>query len=190
MGEKNEKTPVYKKWWFWTIIILLVAAAGGVGMANKSGNNALNSQSSQTSQASNTTPGNPQNNNAVKPGENFEFDGLTLNVSPNYSFTTLNNEFSEDNGKTIVVLPITITNNSDEPKNLNLYSYRCYGAEGVELKMVSSYFMDDSADYAGKLQPGASYTKNLYLIYDGNGTYKIDFGYFSVDKSLSIEISK
>ena len=35
--------------------------------------------------------------------------------------------------------------------------------------------VDDTVDYAGDLRSGASYTKYLYFLYDGNGTYAIEF---------------
>lgn len=188
MGEKSDKTPVYKKWWFWMVIVLVLAGIGGASMSNKGGDNTNNnSQNSQTQTASNNTT---KNDKDVKPGENFAFDGLTLNVSPDYSFTVIDNQFSEQNGQPVVALPITVTNDSSEAKSLNMYSYKCYGTQGVELENPSAYFQAEASDFAGNLQPGASYTKNLYFMYDGNGTYKIEFGLIKTEKSLSIDINK
>lgn len=164
-------------------IISVFGIAGAVGM-NKDKSKDSDAQNNTTTQTT------PSKSNAVAVGTNFSFDKLTLNVSPNYSFKTIDNIYSENNGKTVVALPITITNNDDKAKSLNMYSYKVYGAGGVELEKPSSYFMDDSSDFAGNLQPGVSYTKNLYFLYDGNGTYKIEFGYYNIEAIVSINITK
>lgn len=184
MGKNsNDKTPVYKKWWFWVIIVICLAGIGGASTMKKDEQN-NNGQSASSSNSS------VKKDNSYAPGEEFSFDSLTLKISPEYSFSTIDNMFSDDNGKTVVVIPVTVTNNSDSAKSLNMYSYKGYGTEGVELSKPSAYFMDESVDFAGDLQPGSSYTRNMYFLYDGNGTYKIEFGYYKTEASVSINIEK
>lgn len=177
--KKNKETAIYKKWWFWVILVLITAGIGGGANVAKNNNENTNAPSSTSNKGNNYAP-----------GEEFMFDGLALNLSPSYSFAVIDNMFSEDNGKTVVVIPTTIKNNSSEAKSLNMYSYKGYGVNGVELTKPSAYFMDDSVDFGGNLQPGASYTKNLYFLYDGNGEYKIEFGYYKTEASVTINISK
>lgn len=184
---KNSSTsnPFYKKWQFWVILIILIgiAGAGGGAMNNKNNNGTQNNSESST-QAKN------DNNNYYSVDEDFSFNGLKLNISGTYSFTTLNNEFSEHNGKTVVVLPISVTNQSKENTKLNMYSYKIFGAQGVELDKIAAYFSDDAIDFAGELQPGASYTKNFYFLYDGDADYTIQFGFFGAEAIVKVPISR
>lgn len=184
---KNSEPTFYKQWWFWTIIVAVIVGAIVIVKVTVF-NNAVNNMVSSGIDAINTAIN--KNTSAYTPGEEFVFDELSLKISPDYSFTKIDNSFSDDNGKTVVVVPITIKNNGSEAKNLNIYSYKGYGAEGVELSKPSAYFMDDAADFGGKLQPGSSYTKNLYFIYDGDGNYKIEFGYLTAEATVSINIVK
>lgn len=178
---KTSKKPIWQDWRLWVGAVVAIAIIGGIAGANGNGGQQGNSGDTST---------NADNGNNFKPGEEFAFDDLTLKVSPNYSFDIIDNEFSDDNGKTVVAIPITVTNNSNEAKTLNMYSYKGYGKEGVELSNPSAYFMEKSVDFGGNLQPGKSYTKNLYFIYDGDSTYKIEFGFYKTEASVSIDIVK
>lgn len=173
--------PVYKKWYFWVIIVIAIFIVIGICGGSKDEGETNQSESVKVDS------GNKKQHNL---GEAFTFSGVELTISPKYSITTLSNEFSEDNGKSVVVLPTTVKNVSEEPTTLNMFSYKIYGPQGTETKTVSSYFQEESVDFGGNLQPNASYTKNLYFLYDGDGTYKIDFGVYSVDATVSIDIAK
>jgi hypothetical protein len=50
--------------------------------------------------------------------------------------------------------------------------------------------MDDAVDFGGDLRPGAQYTKNIYVEYDGDGEYVIDFGFWGVDASVSFSVAR
>ena len=187
MSNKEAKQNNQKKWGVWVIAILIVCVIGGIGLAGKKDDTA-----NQTSAPDQSAPATNKTNTdkTHTTGENFDFDGLVLNLSDNYSFATISNQFSDLNGKTAISIPITVTNNSSESKGLNMYSYKGYGANGVELEKPSAFFTTDAVDFAGDLQPGASYTKNLYFVYDGDGKYVIEFGYIGVDASVSLDVTK
>ena len=70
-----------------------------------------------------------------------------------------------------------------------MFYYSFFGTQGTELDTVAAYF-DESIDYAGDIQPGASYTKYLYILYDGDGKYIIDFDNYSEKKTVEINIQK
>ena len=138
------------------------------------------------------------NNSIVKPktnkskfqvGEKFEFDDLEITILGDYSFTSVDNQFSDLNGRDVIKLPIEVKNIDDEKNHLNMFYYSCFGTEGTELDGVSAYF-DDTIDYAGDLQPGASYTKYIYMLYDGDGKYLIDFDNYSDKKTVEVNIKK
>ena len=123
-------------------------------------------------------------------GETFTFDDLEITLENNISFTKIDNEFSEYNGQDVVKLPITVKNIKDETHSLNMFYYSIYGSKGTELSTVSSYF-DDSVDFAGDLRSGASYTKYLYFLYDGNGKYAIEFSeIFGAKTTVEFDVNK
>ena len=191
--------PFYKTGWFWTLvvitIIVIVAIVGFMSFRSKvdtaisEATNSLQQAYESTTNTNSTNQNNSSSGN-VGLGETFSYDGLSLTLLPSYSFTVLQNEFSADNGKTILVLPITVKNDSSESTNLNMYAYEVYGPAGTQLSSESAYFQEESVDFAGKLQPGASYTKNIYVPFEGNGTYKIEFGLLNTDVTAEFEITQ
>lgn len=122
-------------------------------------------------------------------GEMFTFDDLEITLGKDISFTTLKNEFSEYNGKTVVKLPITVKNIKDETHGLNMFYYNVYGSNGTEVKTVTIYF-DNGIDEAGDLRSGASYTKYMYFIYDGDGQYAIEFDNWSSKVTVEFDVKK
>ena len=123
-------------------------------------------------------------------GDTFEFDDLEITLGKDISYTKVDNQFSEQNGKDVIKLPITVKNLKDDTHSLNMFYYKCYGAQGVELDNVSSYFDEDSVDFAGKLKTGASYTKYMYILYDGDGDYSIEFNNYSSKIIVDFSIKK
>lgn len=120
------------------------------------------------------TSGDNSSDKIISLGEMFTFDDLEITLGNDISFTKINNQFSDYNGQDVVKVPITIKNIKDETHSLNMFYYSIYGANGTQLSTVASYF-DDSIDFAGDLRSGASYTKYLYFLYDGDSTYSVEF---------------
>ena len=173
-AKKEDKKPVYKKWWFWVIIVVVVI---GIGGATSNSNKSSDPNNSSDTSSTNTNDSKPisSTNNTLALGETFEFDNLDITLGQDYSFTTLDNQFSDKNGATIIKLPITVVNKKDETHSLNMFYIHSFGTQGTELDSVSAYFTEDCVEFAGDLRPGASYTKYLYLVYDGDGTYAVEF---------------
>ncbi len=122
-------------------------------------------------------------------GETFQFDDLEITLGKDIAFTTLDNEFAEEYGKTVIKLPITVKNLKEETHSLNMFYYSVFGADGTQLNSLASYY-DDSVDYAGDLRSGASYTKYLYFIYDKDGTYAIEFDDWTTQLTVEFEVKK
>ena len=122
-------------------------------------------------------------------GETFNFDNLELTIDPSYSFDVVSNDLSDIDGSTVVKLPILIKNISKDPNCLNMFFYSVFGSKGIKVDSASAYF-NDSADFAYELSSGEEYTKYLYFVYDGDGTYKIEFDNLSEKIDVSFEINK
>lgn len=118
------------------------------------------------------------------------FDGLQIAFSQELKVATVDNQFSEYNGKKAIGVPVTITNISDDTNYLNMYYLKLYGSNGVECDDLNNYFDDGQAVYS-KLRPGASVEGCIYIPYDGDGDYYVSFekiGQSSVDQLVHIEL--
>ena len=123
-------------------------------------------------------------------GDTFTFGGFEITLGESVTFTTISNQYSEYNGKDVVRVTATIKNNSNETDSLSSLDYKFYGSLGTELSTVEYYF-DDSVAQAGELRPGASYEKAFYLLYDGNGTYAIEFDdWFDATATVEFDVTK
>lgn len=122
-------------------------------------------------------------------GSTFEFDGFSITLGDSYSLATLNNQFSENNGASVIAVPATITNNNADTASLNMFYVKYFGSQGTELDSVFTYF-DDSVEMLGELRPGASATGNFYMLYDGNGDYYISLDSWSQQVEVKIPVTQ
>lgn len=155
-------------------------------------NKTLNNANEIINNVSNTTDSNDKkytSKNEYGFNETFEFDGLEITIGSEYEFTTVNNRYSEYNNQVTIKLPITVKNISQETTGLNMFYYDVYGSQGTEVKSLNSYF-DENIDDAGDLRSGASYTKYIYFLYEGNGKYDIEFDNWSEHKVVEFNITK
>lgn len=186
------------------IIILSIAVVVLLGaciyLLTSKGSEKSNSGSSNTNNSSILEPSNNEKNNpldeipvtssgAYKLGDTFVFDGLEITLDTTYSFTKVNNRYSDKNGSSVIKLGANVKNVSSEKKHLNMFYYDFFGSKGIELDGVSSYF-DNAIDNAGDLKPGASYKAYFYILYDGDGKYSIDFDNYSEELSVEFDIVK
>lgn len=167
-----------------TLIFIVVLAVFALAVIIAvSSNNGTNTEKPFTT--STTSP----KNKSYGLGDTFTFDGFTITIGTNYSFSTIDNHYSDYNGRYVIALPVTVTNNNSETSNLNMFYYNFFGSKGTQLPGVSSYF-EDSLDFAGGLRSGAKYTKNMYILYDGNGLYSIEFDNLSEKVNVEFKVTK
>lgn len=122
-------------------------------------------------------------------GETFQFDNFEVTLDKTYSLVTLNNEDADQNGNTVVKLGVNIKNIYEEAKAFNMFYYTLIGSKGNKLDSVATYF-DDSIDFVGDVESGASVKKYFYFLYDGDGTYKIEFDNFLEQKTVEFDVKK
>ncbi len=198
--EENKKKPIYAEWWLWTIIALVVVIVVLViviitGNASKSSEfdyvmTAINNQTeNSTSTQTSTVKGVIEKKTHYTLGDVFTFDNFELTIGTNISYKTVDNRFSDYNGKTAIVLPVMVKNNGTETGHVNRFYLDYFGSQGTELSKVDAYFEDGISD-TGDLRPGASKQAYFYLLYDGNGTYGIDFDNYKDKFSLEFNVEK
>ena len=122
-------------------------------------------------------------------GSTFTFEDFEISFGNNYSFTTVENTYSEYNGKAVVKVPVTLKNLKETSNHLNMYYHEYYGPTGTQLPSLRTYFSSDAIDY-GYLSAGETQTKYIYLLYDGDGKYKIKFNNYKEEKTVYLNIKK
>lgn len=118
-------------------------------------------------------------------GESFIFDNLAIKFKDDYEFITVEDEYPEYSGKSILKLPLTITNLSDEDYRLNILYYNVNNSLGTSVKNLNVYF-DNNIDYANRLKSGESYTKYMYFIYENDEKYVVEFK--NTDELIKVEL--
>ena len=94
-------------------------------------------------------------------GDTFTFMGAEITYGPSYEWLIINDPDSDKDGADVIKIPRTV-NGDDMPLNAFIVGYR--GSKGDRLPQVGSYFNDDE-DNGGF----------VYLLYDGDGDYFIDY---------------
>lgn len=121
-------------------------------------------------------------------GSTIKFDGLDITFGNAISTATVENQFSDHAGQTVIVVPVSIANNGNGTKGLNMFGVKEFGPQGTELDRIFTYF-DGDVRNAGDLRPGASMDGSLYFLYEGNGDYYLTFGFYSTDAEVKIPVS-
>lgn len=121
--------------------------------------------------------------------QSFVFQGLRITISPEYSFTTIDNKYDDNFGSEVIVIPATVANVSDETKYLYSGDVKMFGSAGTALDTVHLLF-DDGDDIFNDLRKGASLNGNFYLIYDGDGDYYLEFRDFDFTLEIRYPVTK
>jgi hypothetical protein len=177
------KKPITKRWWFWTIMVVVTTAI----IVSQSDNSDGSASSANTLAVTSSTP--DQKSGELTFDDTFEFDKLEITLSSDISWTSVDNQFSDHHGKDVIVIPMTIKNISDKSRGLNIFYFKTYGSQGVESPSLDFYF-EDSIPSSGDLRPGAEKTVNLYVLYDGDGDYYVEFEIIRNPVEVRLPIAK
>lgn len=124
----------------------------------------------------------------VEQGQWSKYDGLEITAT-GYTFTTVDNMFSEYNGKPVVRLQFSLKNTEDSANKLSYLDLKAFDPSGVETKGLDTYF-DDSTWNSPNLQKNASGTAAYYFAYTTNGEYSITFGMLDTYVTLKFTVNK
>ena len=119
------------------------------------------------------------------------FDGFEITLGNNYEIVTDTKTSSKHYGDSVIKLPATIKNVSSSDDHLNMYHHYYYGPTGTKLDKLMSDFgsRDDAIDYV-HVDLGDSKIQYFYILYDGDGKYKIEFNNYSETKTIEFTIKK
>lgn len=150
-GEPNKEAKK-KKWIIIGVVVFILLA---IIIMSSSGESDTKSNSKSNSGSKNSLVTTTKSTRTVYGyNEPFIFDNLEITINEDYIFDTIKNRYSDNNGKTVVGLSITVKNLSNETHGLNMFYYDIYGTEGTEVDTMNAYF-DDTLDYSGDLRPDA-----------------------------------
>ncbi|NLJ79072.1 MAG: DUF4352 domain-containing protein [Tissierellia bacterium] len=130
-----------------------------------------------------------EGNETLTFGDTFEFDGFEIEMGSDYSFDVVDNEFSDHDGESVAVVPVTVTNKSGETNSFNMFFYTIFNSSGTEAESIMAYF-DNSLEFMGDLRDGATGEANIYILYDGDGDYYLEFDNFSEEVEVKLPIEK
>lgn len=119
----------------------------------------------------------------------FSFRSIEYTISDISGWTSVDNRFSDLDGKDVFKLPVKFTNNNKEPDSLNMFSYTIYGPSGSKLSSVSSY-VDGEIDYYGDILPGATAESFFAVLYEGDGEYQIHFDSYAEPVVFKFNVEK
>jgi len=115
-------------------------------------------------------------------GQPFEVDGLEITLSPNLGFTRFRSTFSDNDGAYVFYIPVTVTNIDDSSNGLNSWGVEVFSPAGIGLISgaweLESEFSETSIFAVGDVQPGVTKEGNIYVFYDEDGDYIIEFSTF------------
>lgn len=171
------------------ILIPVACTVGCTGLLFGAADSAINELEETGDDIFNTDETTPSEDGTYGLGETFKFDDLEITLGKDISFTSVDNQYSDYYGKTVVKVPITVKNLKSETHSLSSIWVDVFGANGTEVTSVGYYF-DDNYDSAGELRTGASYSKYMYFLYDADGTYAIEFDNWSTQITVEFEVTK
>lgn len=110
---------------------------------------------------------------------NFELDGYKVNITGDYEFSTVDNQFSEWNGKPVVKLEATVENVSAKYKYCMLFC-TITAPSGERVNDLDSFF--DDALFNKEIGKGKIRKGYFTFPYSGDGEYKLEFSDIVTEK--------
>ncbi len=123
-------------------------------------------------------------------GDSVTFDGFKISFDTERAMNvfTIDNQFSELNGRKVYAVPMTIENTGGETKGINMFYVKAFGPSGTELDSVFAYF-PEAQDFYKEMRSGTKVQTAYYMLDDGSGEYYIVFKSFAEEKELKVNIA-
>ena len=119
------------------------------------------------------------------------FDGFQLTLGKNYEIIKDTKTSSGYYGADVIKLPVTIKNVSASSDHLNMFYYDYIAPDGSTIDSLRNDFGSavDAIDYV-HVDSGNSKLQYFYILYKGNGKYKIKFSNYKEEKTIEFVIKK
>lgn len=179
-----QKKPFYKKVWFWILIVLVLiiggSAAGSDSDSPKKVADSSNKAESKSSKNDKTD---------FKVGDTIETDGVKMTVN-SVEFPAGSEFNTPEDGKSWVVVNLTIKNDSNKVVNYNPFDFKL-DADGNSTSFTGINMDVKNTLNSGDLKKGASVSGNL--VGEADNTKKLSMEYrgnlFSDDAKFSVKLN-
>lgn len=151
-------------------------------------NSTIESNMQTTSESVGQTNSEPPESDSSNDSVVFDDFKISIDTDRAMNTYTIDNQFSELNGRKVYAVPVTIENIGSETKGINMFYVKAFGASGTELDSVYAYFTEAQVFYK-EMRPGAKIQTAYYMLDDGSGEYCIVFKNFTEEKELLINIA-
>lgn len=147
---KEEKKPIYKKWWFWLIVIIVIIAMAGAGGNNNSSNTSTNATTNTVS----TTSTQSQKTEYAQGEEAILGKGAITVTSVEKS---QGSEYDKPaTGKEFVIVHVKIENKGNDNLSYNPYYFKMQNSQGQQENTTFTTIDKDTTLNSGELIPGGT----------------------------------
>ena len=125
-------------------------------------------------------------------GVTFEFDGFQFTFLEDIAWTTIDNKYSDYNGKIVALIPVKVSNQSGDTGSVNMFYWNVYDAAGLEADELSSSFLMDGPKtlmFDSEMRDGAETVLYVCVLYTGDGDYYIEFKNFEEKVEVKLPIT-
>ena len=113
---------------------------------------------------------------SISLGQTFEFDGLEITFSSNIGYSRVRDRFSDIHNELIFSIPTTVTNVGEGGNALHSWLFTVFAPNGMSTSVLDSWLYEDTNILSiGAVQPGTKIEGNLYVMYNEDGEYLIEF---------------
>ncbi len=165
------------------------SAAPDSGKTSGSGTSDSNTRSTAESTADSDPQSAPESSDSEANSGSVNFEGFKISIDTERTVNvlTIDNQFSDLNGRKVYAVPMTIENTGSETKGINMFYVKPFGPSGMELDSVYALFAE-AQDFYKEMRPGAKMNTAYYMLDDGSGEYCIVFQSFTEEKELKINL--
>jgi len=114
-------------------------------------------------------------------GQTFEFNDLEITLGSNIGFTQFRSNHSDNDGAYVFYIPATVKNIGTSSNGLNNWDVTVYSPDGMSITNTNNAFEiewafeEESIFAKGNVQPDVIKQGNIYVPYDKDGEYIIEF---------------
>jgi len=123
-------------------------------------------------------------------GSTFDFDNIRVTLGETIGWTDINVSWSDNDGKDVFSIPITVTNIYSSSHRLHRWMVTMFGPDGLRLDEVDSYFNNDIFNGRNDMRPNATMHSYIHILYDGDGEYVIEFSDWDYTIEIKFQVRK
>ena len=121
-------------------------------------------------------------------GDTFTFDNLEITVGSTAEVFVADESVDSYEGKEFIKVPLTIKNVGTDENRFKSYNYSIYFGEDYLFKMGTIF--DDSVESSDFIGSGETYNANIYFLYEGDGSYKIELNNYTNIVNIVFDVTK